>query len=52
MRRKTMRPFRVKIALTIIIIVVVSLLCLGAVFLINSDRINRTLSDSTDAGNP
>ena len=46
MHAKRIRPLRTKIALAIIIVVVAALLCVGAVFYINSKRISRTMMDS------
>ena len=46
MRTKKIRPLRTKIAATIIIIVVLSLLCVGAVALINTRRISGILTES------
>ena len=46
MKTKKIRPLRAKIAQAIIIVVAASLLCVGAVFTINSRRISRTLIDS------
>ena len=46
MRTKKIRPLRTKIAATITIIVVISLLCVGAVALINTRRIADILTGS------
>ncbi|MBQ1712653.1 MAG: hypothetical protein II024_05425, partial [Firmicutes bacterium] len=46
MKAKKIRPLRTKIAQAIIFIVTASLLCVGAVFLINSRRLSKTLMDS------
>ncbi|MBR6236818.1 MAG: SpoIIE family protein phosphatase [Firmicutes bacterium] len=46
MKTKKIRPLRTKIAQAIIFIVTASLLCVGAVFLINSRRLSKTLMDS------
>ena len=46
MSTKKIRPLRAKISQAIIFIVTASLLCVGAVFLINSRRISKALIDS------
>ena len=46
MQNKKIRPLRAKIAITIIIIVMASLLCLGAIFLISSRSISARLEES------
>ena len=46
MSARKMRPLRSKITLTIIIVVILSLLGVGAVFLINTGNVSRTMIDS------
>ena len=46
MSKKKFRPLRKKIALAIIAVVVTALVCVGAVFIINSRRISNTLIES------
>ena len=46
MRAERIQPLRTKITLIIIIVVLVSLLCVGAIALINNKRISDTLIDS------
>jgi len=46
MNNKKFRPLRSKITFTIIIVVILSLLGIGAVFLINTNRVSKTLINS------
>ncbi len=46
MNNKKFRPLRSKITFTVIIVVILSLLGIGAVFLINTNRVSKTLINS------